>query len=372
LSTVFNMKKKSGKKNIFMIIAGTLALILGIYIALKMIVFMPPVKGENGIAELETIEVGGCAQTLLIRSEDVSNPILLYLHSGPGTTEMTAFRAFHKELEKHFTVVIWEQRGTGKSYNNQLSPDTMSIDQMVSDAGEVMQHLLDRFGKEKLFIVGHSWGSMLGILTVQEYPQYIYAYVGSGQDINPSLGEQISYDYTLSKAQGNSNAKAIEEIEAIRTNFDYLTIENNPGWYEELMTERKWLVKFGGEVHNKDNYNSIYIVPALLPSEYTLSDFIRFGKGSQFSLKVLWPEVMQVDLMSTANNLSVPIFFFQGRHDYNTPSVLVSEYYDLLDAPYKELVWFENSGHHPMYEEAELYDSLLIEKLLPLAEEVND
>lgn len=355
-----------------LVIGGILALIIVVCIILKSIVFMPPVKGESGIAVLETVEIGGVNQAILIRSEDISNPILLYLHSGPGTTEMSAFRSYHAELEKYFTVVVWEQRGTGKSYSSTLSPDTMTIDQMVSDAGEVMQYLLNKFDKQKLFIVGHSWGSLLGILTVQKYPEDIYAYVGSGQEVQPAAGEKISYAYALSKAEELGNAQAVKELKQLTESFEYLTITDNPNWYEDLCTERKWLVKFGGEVHNRDNYNSIYVIPGILPSEYTLVDFIHFAQGSQFSLKTLWPQVMQVNLMESANSLSVPIFFIQGRYDFNTPSSLVSEYYDKLDAPYKELIWMENSGHHAMYEESQLYDSILIEKLLPLANETPD
>jgi len=363
------MKNGLEIKQMLLIIAGVLAFIFIAYIILKLIIFMPPVKGENGIAAFKTIEIGGVNQTMLIRSEDIGNPVLLYLHSGPGTTEMSAFRAYHAELEKHFTVVVWEQRGTGKSYSNLQSPDTMTIDQMVSDAGEVIQYLLTRFDKQKLFIVGHSWGSLLGILTAQKYPEAIYAYVGSGQEVHPAAGEKISYAYALSMAEELGNAQAVKELKQLAVSFEYLTIADNPNWYEDLITERKWLVKFGGEVHNRDNYNSIYVIPGLLPSEYTLVDFIHFAQGSQFSLKLLWPQVMRINLMESASHLSVPVFFVQWRYDYNTPSSLVNEYYKLLDAPYKKLIWLENSGHHAMYEEAELYDSILIEKLLPFANE---
>lgn len=244
----------------------------------------------------------------------------------------------------------------------------MTIDRMVQDAGEVIQFLLEKFDKPKLFIVGHSWGSMLGILTVQQYPEYIYAYVGSGQDICPARGEKISYAFTLQKAEEKGDAQAIKELKQISSSFEYLNITDNPNWYEDLMTERKWLVKFGGEAVYRDSINSIYVIPALLPSEYTLVDFVHFGQGSQFSLKALWPQVMEENLLESARTLEVPVFFFQGRYDYNTPSEIVREYYDKLEAPSKELIWFENSGHHAMYEEPELFDRLLIEKLLPLAE----
>jgi pimeloyl-ACP methyl ester carboxylesterase len=343
-----------------------LLLIIVIYIILKLIVFMPAVGGENSIASLETVTIGGIDQTMLIRSEDTSNPILLYLHSGPGATEMVSFRSYHHELEKHFTVVIWEQRGTGKSYDSSMSAESMTIDTMVSDAGKVIQYLLDKFRQKKLFVVGHSWGSLLGVLTAQKYPESIYAYVGSGQEVNPTEGEKISYEFALDKATALNNMQAIKELNKINSENDYLTVKDNPSWYDDLIMQRKWLVKFGGETYNQSN--SFLIVPALLPSEYTLGDFIRFGQGVQFSLKTLWPQIMQINFMESASSLSVPVFFLQGRHDYNTPASLVEDYYNALYAPYKELIWFENSAHHPMYEEAKAYDQILIDKLLPLAE----
>ena len=329
-------------------IAGFLVLIILVFVVVKSIVFVAPVRGDEGIAELVTVEIGGVDQTMLIRGENVDNPILLYLHSGPGTTEMSAFRANHAELEKYFTVVLWEQRGTGKSFSGELTPEMMTIDRMVQDAGEVMEFLLEKFQKPKLFLVGHSWGSMLGVLTAQQYPEFIFAYVGSGQEVQPAVGEKISYAYALQKAEEVGDAQAVKELKEISATFEYPTIEGNPNWYRDVITERKWLVKFGGEAVGRSDVNSIYVIPGILPSEYTIMDFVHFGQGSQFSLQTLWPQVMEVNLMDSAARLEVPVFFLQGRHDYNTPSTLVEEYYELLDAPYKELIWFENSGHHPM------------------------
>lgn len=362
------MKPLRSQRKMFIHIGIALLLIIAVYIVLKLIVFMPSIKGEDAVASIDTVEIGGIMQSMLIRSQDVKNPILLYLHSGPGSSEMVSFRTYQSKLEEHFTVVLWEQRGTGKSYSDTIGADTMTIDMMVSDAGEVIQYLLDKFKQQKLFVVGHSWGSLLGVLTIQEYPQYIYAYVGSGQIVKPDDGEKISYAYALNKAFEQNNRQAIKELQQIQENFDYLTIAENANWYEEIITQRKWLVKFGGETYNRDNCSFMFM-PALMPSEYTLIDFIKFSKGSEFSLKTLWPQVMKIDLLNSAQKLSVPVFLFQGRHDYNTPSSLVEDYFEILDAPYKELIWFEESGHHPMYEESESYQSMLVEKLLPLASE---
>ncbi len=342
----------------------SLALLIAVYIVLKLIIFMPAVRGQNSITALETVKIGGVDQTMLIRGGDTGNPILLYLHSGPGVTEMVPFRSYHSALEKHFTVVLREQRGTGKSYAPSISAESMTLDTMVSDAGEVINHLLKKFNQKKLFVVGHSWGSLLGVLAAQKYPEKIYAYAGSGQEVNPGEGEKISYRYALDKAKALGNAQAIKELENIAGTYEYLDVINNPGWYDDLMLERKWLVKFHGETYNQGN--SFFIIPGLLPSEYTIGDFIRFGQGVEFSLKALWPQVMQVNFMESAHNLSVPVFFLQGRHDYNTPSSLVEDYFNALNAPEKELIWLENSAHHPMYEEAQLFDQILIDKLLPL------
>ncbi len=343
-----------------------LVLIIAVYIILKLIVFMPAISGENAIVSLETVEIGGIDQKMLIRGEDTANPILLYLHSGPGSTEMVSFRTYHRELEKHFTVVLWEQRGTGKSYDPSIPNTSMTIDTMVSDTGEVIQYLLNKFNQKKLFVAGHSWGSLLGILTVQKYPEYIYAYVGCGQEVNPVEGEEISYQYALDAANARNDAQAVKELEGINSSYAYLDVESNSDWYDDLMAERKWLDKYGGETYKQGN--SFLILPSLLPSEYTLGDFIRFGQGVKFSLKALWPQIMQVNLIESANSLSVPVFFLQGRHDFNTPSSLVEDYFNALQAPQKEFIWFENSAHHPMYEEAEKYDQVLINKLLPLAQ----
>ncbi|MEI6100524.1 MAG: alpha/beta hydrolase [Eubacteriales bacterium] len=349
-----------------MVIIGIVLLMAIVYVLLKSFSYTPAINGQNVIASLETVTIGGEKQSVLIRSQDTRNPILLYLHSGPGSTEMVAFRSYNPELEKHFTVVIWEQRGTGKSYDSSMEQTHLTIDRLVEDTGELMQFLLERFHQNKLFLLGHSWGSALGILTAQKYPQYLYAYAGSGQEVDPAEGEKVSWEYAYTAATKAGNTEATRELANINQTNPYLTISNNPKWYDELKAERKWLVKFGGEAYEKDNCN-FFINPALGLSEYTIGDFIKFAQGSEYSLKALWPQVMEINFLKTATDIKVPVFFLQGRHDFNAPSSLVEEYYSQMNAPSKELIWFENSGHHPMYEEPDTYDKILAEKLLPLA-----
>lgn len=153
----------------------------------------------------------------------------------------------------------------------------------------------------------------------------------------------------MTQARKSNNTKAIKELTDINETYPYLDTVNNPDWYNDLLTERKWLVEFGGEVYGGDSYNKFYVTPLLGLSEYTLIDIIKYGLGSGYSLRTLWPQIMMLDFTDTNTKLEVPIFLLQGRYDFNTVSELVEGYYRIIEAPRKELIWFEKSGHHPMY-----------------------
>lgn len=316
---------------------------------------------EGGIAELRRVRIGGVKQTLLIRGEDVRNPVILYLHSGPGTTEMVPFRLAHRALEKPFTVAVWEQRGTGKSYSPGIDPASMTIERMVDDVIEVSRYLMREFGQERIALVGHSWGTLIGMLAAAKAPELYFAYVGSGLDVCPKRGERLGYEYALARAAGN--AKAERELKNIDSPDPYPTIDPAGNWYRKLMIQRKWLVAFGGETYGGKDNSLLFNLGSLKAPEYSLADYVSFGLGSAFSLRVLWPEVMESDLERSVPEVEIPVFFLQGRHDYNTPFVLVEEYFALLRAPMKELIVFERSGHHPMYEEPEFYEEVLIDRL---------
>jgi len=321
-------------------------------------------KIRSGIAEIRSITIGSIKQTILIRGENLGNPILLYLHGGPGSTEMIPFRLAHKNLEKYFTVVSWEQRGTGRSFSDDISPDSMTIDQFVSDTHELTGYLIKEFGKSKIVLAGHSWGTILGLLTVSKYPNDYYAYVGSGQEVNPAEGEKIGYEYILAKA--NNNKKALDELQKINMGESYLTMDNTGDWYNKIKIERKWLVAFGGEIYNKKDYSLLFSSKTMFAPEYSFIDFIKFGRGSVFSLKTMWPQIMKINLREQVKKVEIPVFFLQGRNDYNAPTSILNEYYSLLEAPEKEIFYFENSAHHPMYEEPDKYEKILIENILPL------
>ncbi len=316
---------------------------------------------DNSISSIENIEINGINQYVMIRSYDISNPIILYFHGGPGTSELPLIRHYNSELEKHFTVVYLEQRGTGKSFRKSIFKERLSIDQFVDDGYELSKYILKRFNKEKLFIVGHSWGTIISTKLAVKYPELYYAYIGIGQDVIPLRGEQLSFQYALSKAIESNNKKAIKELKEIN-NPNYLTIDNNTKWYNQLKKERKWLTYFGGVIFNQKDYGQFTRI-YLKSRDYSIFDMVKFAKGSVLSLKSVWPELMTINLLNGYTKFRIPVYFIQGQYDYNCPTELVREFYEKVTAPKKELLIYNNSAHNPNFEENQKFNNWIIENL---------
>ena len=230
-----------------------------------------PILNENGterlnsIASMEFVKLGGINQWILIRSHNVNNPLILLLHGGPGSVESPLAYKYQRELEKHFIVVNWDQRGAGKSYSKNIPRESMNVEQFVSDTYNLILLLKKRFNKEKIYLVGHSWGSMLGTLVVQRYPELFYAYIGVGQVVNLIDNEIFSFQYTLEEAKKREHKKALKQLQKIRP----YTGEN----LKHLRIQRKWLRKFGGVLHNETSIWPLIKIGFYSP-EYKLRDFI--------------------------------------------------------------------------------------------------
>ena len=357
------MLKVELKRKVFPVVV-ILLIIFGITI-LKLLLFRgytEPIKDSSGtlpnsVASLEKVKIGGEEQWILMRGSNTDNPVILFLHGGPGTTEMPLILHYNSNLEKDFVVVSWDQRGAGKSYSGQIPKESATIDQFVSDTNEVVEYLKKRFKKDKIYLVGHSWGSMLGMLTVEKYPESFYAYIGTGQEADMIEGELLSYQYALKQAKVLNNQKAISELEQAGPPQN--------GFYkdeESEQLERKWVLKFGNSVYGATNYNQFYKT-MLFSKEYTLEDIVncfRFAYPEEFM-----QEYHTTNLFKEVPEVKVPVYFFLGRHDNQIPSVLAERYLNELKAPKKELVWFENSAHSPQYEEAEKFNRLIVTKVLP-------
>lgn len=323
----------------------------------------PKIKNssEKSIAVLEKVLIGGCGQWVLERSQNTDNPLILFLHGGPGTSQLTLNRRNTEELEKHFIVVNWDQRGAGKSYEAIKDAEKMNIAQFISDTRELTMFLMKKFNKEKIFLAGHSWGSFIGAMTVSKYPELFYCYIGIGQVANMEEGEKASYLWTLGQAKKNNDKKVVRILEE-------MGIPPYTGdWQKKTITERRYLGKFGGEYHSSSSGAfGVVIKNLIFSSEYNLSDRLNFFRGIFGSMKLLWPELMKVDLFKSVPEFKVPVFFMEGRYDHEVPSEIAQRYFDHIKAPSKELIWFENSAHMPNTEEKELFNKIIIQKILPL------
>jgi pimeloyl-ACP methyl ester carboxylesterase len=320
-------------------------------------------RSAKSIASLEKCRIGGTDQWVLIRSEDVlSNPILLILHGGPGTSELTMQRRYTMPLERFFTVVNWDQRGAGKSFPAGKDESKMTIDQLVEDTRELVEYLLQRFGKEKVILQGRSWGSALGMLTIAKYPNLFYTYVGIGQISDMGRSEKASYQWTLQQASLHHDIKALRELEAMGPP------PYSGDWLKKFNTQRKYVAKYGGEMYgNKLGGNSIMVRSIVFSPEYTMMDRLSYNSAAQRSLRLLHPQLMTINFFSAALKLNIPVFFAEGRYDRVVPSSLAAEYYETLNAPFKHLTWFEGSAHMPDIEEHQRFQKLLIEQVRPLA-----
>lgn len=336
----------------------TVALLAAVSIPLFFCSYTPRINSKNGIAEIRKIELGGIQQWLLIRGQGIDKPVLLFLHGGAGTSEMGLVRKYNNELEQHFVVVNWDQRAAGKSCTREARASELSVDRFVKDTLELTEYLRRTLKQEKIFLVGHSWGSIIGMMAIEQRPEYYHAYVGTGQMSNIPRQERLGYKMVLDLAVERGIEKAVDELGSIGA-------PNRSGRYIDGMKgtaiERKWVTKLGGFFYAKSS-----MLPQMLElfacPEYSGLDCCRFLRGMTFSQKnkMMEHEVFELNLNETIPEVEVPVYFFLGRHDLNAPSTVSAEYLQNLIAPAKHLVWFENSAHSPCFEEAMKFNWELI------------
>lgn len=301
----------------------------------------------NSIASVEKINLGGINQYIVIRGKDKNKPVLLFLHGGPGGAHSPFIKFLQtRELEENFVVVQWDQRGAGKSYSKDLTKEDMRVENFITDTIELTNHLRVRFDQEKIFMIGHSWGSALGFLTIGRKPELYHAYIGAGEAADWNKRQQISFDWTYEKANTANDHKALAELEAILP-FD-------PTDRSDISVKDKWLAAFGGYFQNKEIYMKVRNYLGKAP-ELEAGDVDKFMAGLGWSSSTTNEEAVHYgySLFRDLPKVDIPIYFFAGRHDYQTPGILAEKYYKMVDAPKKGFIWFENSGHLMTYSETD-------------------
>lgn len=349
-------------------IAGVLAAAAGLLaVAVGVLALRPAstadIDGADSIAALESIDLGGAKQTILVRGHDTSDPVLLFVHGGPGAGQLPLARTYSDELEKHYVVVHWDQAGAGASCDG-TDFESLRLDRIVSDAIELSEHLGRRFRDGgKILLVGHSWGSVVGALAAQRRPDLFHAYVGVGQLVHGRRNEELSYAWVNGEAlrRGDAEARgALAEITPPYTNG-----------IDDLTVQRRLLYEYGGSLWATDNAASA-IWPAIFGPEYTLGTRLAYGQCIQKSLDALWGEVAAVDFFEQVPKLDVPVFFFAGRHDWNTPTPLVGEWATKLEAPSIETIWFEDAAHFIPIEAPREFQRALLDRVLPGSSPIED
>lgn len=312
----------------------------------------------------ERVLLGGMQQTIHIWGTKSENPVVLFLHGGPGVPNRHGMAKNHMDLLDDFTIVAWDQRGTGGSYFG-CDPATLTLEQLIGDCAELIEYLCRTLQKKKIFLLGGSWGTELGTLVCQRYGELVAGYIGYGQVVNGIENENVSYAYTLEKAKEAGCAEDIAKLEEIGPPVDgqYQPV------FEGLMAQRSLLKKYGGHSTKKGGYFSGTVLPILTSPELSLREKIGTAKGYKVCLTQMWPTIVHYNFIRDCGPFTMPYYIFQGRLDQNTPSSLVQAYYDSIEAPDKALVWFEHSAHGPLGEEPEKFKALMREKFLTIAKE---
>ena len=346
------MKRRKGLKVILIILAF---IICAIFIS-QIVAHTPDIKDKDGnkvknsITELKKINVNGHEEWISIRGYNKDAPVLLFLSGGPGGTQLAATRHELSELEKHFVVVNWDQPGSGKSYNC-MERDEIKIDTYIKDGTYIADYLRKEFDKEKIFLMGESWGSALGIFLISEKPENYHSFIGTGQMVDFKETEIIDYNFALEDAEKKGDKDVVEKLKK----------QGEPPYYDGNIallsaTYLQYLSSYMNK--NPEIKNSGYnTFRDMFSSEYGLLDSVNYMLGIMNTFNVVYPQLYDIDLREKYSKVEVPVYFFIGRHDVNAPTSLVEDYYNILDAPNKELLWFENSGHSPWINETDKFIS---------------
>jgi pimeloyl-ACP methyl ester carboxylesterase len=320
----------------------------------------------DAIDEQKFVQIGGIPQWISVRSRHRGNPILLVLHGGPAFTLSPVSYYYMRDWEEYFTVVQWDQRGAGKTYaatDPAKVRATLTIPRMVSDTEELIGYLTHTYGKKRVLLLGHSFGTLLGVKVALDRPDLLYAYVGIGQFVDFQRSERLGYEETLADAVAAGNAQAVKDLHEVAPFPDPIHPERD---LQNLGKERQWLAAYGGyyKVGGVGHTSAI----ASMSPDYTPAELKMRDQAQGFSDEILWGEIGHVDFTHDTR-FRVPIVLLQGRADRGTNSRVVADWFAHIRAPSKQLVWFEDSAHMVQEEEPGKLLVTLVDRVLPLATE---
>ena len=317
---------------------------------------------DNSIAEKCYVEINGVKNGMFIRGKNLDNPVLLLVSSGPGTPDYFLNEAYPEmNLEDYYTVCYWEYRGSCLSYDSSLDPKSITTEQLVSDTLSITDYLRNRFQKEKIFILGFSGGSYIALNTIAKHPEPFYAYYGMAQLIcHGSDNDTLMYEFMKDKFDKTHDKKRLKQLEQLVIHQPNNQVKCKEwGKYVMLLHEAG-----GGTIKDKSEFTSI-VLPILTSRCYTMHEKINYIRGMMlYRTTSLAEESKQTDFRQSVPKVDLPMYFFSGVYDYNTPWPLVMEYCQQLDAPKKNFYSFDNSAHSPLWEQPN--------KMVPILKDIAD
>ena len=322
---------------------------IGVIILLLLIVLFRPtwtqhIKGVNSINALEQVNINGSVHEIMIRGNDKDNPVILFVHGGPGTSEIPYADKYQDLLETKFTVVHYDQRASGKSFNFFEDYSNLSADLLVEDLLAMTNYITERLGKEKVILIGHSYGTYIGMQASYKAPEKYEAYVGIGQMSDTIESEIDNLNYVIDQAQNAGNTDDVLYLQGLTEK-----IKNG-----DMFTPRNFVIKYGGATRLIDNPDGNNI-GMLLSSEYNLLDIIRYNYGLTYSQNILLKNITENSLPSIVTKLELPFYFIMGKYDYMTSFNAAIKYFDMIEADKKEFISFDQSAHYPQFEEKEKF-----------------
>jgi pimeloyl-ACP methyl ester carboxylesterase len=324
-----------------------------------------PIAGS--ISERVFVDINGIRQSMIVQTTDVTNPVLLFLHGGPGMPEFFLNTTHPAGLERDFTMVWWDQRGAGLSFDPDIPPESMTLAQLIADTISVTDFLRQCFKKEKIYLLGHSWGSFLGIQVAAAAPQLYHAYIGMAQVSFQLRSEVAAHRYMLDEYAHRGDAAMVRRLTAAPATMDdglsdaYLRLRDGAMHGLGIGTTRDMASVVTGV------FFPVWRCPA-----YTLGEKVNIWRGMSFSRRFLWNDFIRTDLTNLIHQLDLPLYFFTGLYDYTANHDLAKGFFDQIKAPVRGFYTFQKSAHSPLFEEPERAHDILMQDVLALENRLAD
>jgi pimeloyl-ACP methyl ester carboxylesterase len=320
----------------------------------------------GSISEKIHVNINGLEQGMFIKSKNATHPVLLYLHGGLPDYFLT--QKYPTGLEDYFTVVWWERRGSGLSFCANMPTEAITLEQLLSDTKEVTNYLRKRFGQEKIYLMGRSGGTFIGIQAAAQTPELYHAYIAVAQMTNQLKSEKLAYDYMLGQFKEKGNKEMVRKLESAPVTI----AGGTPNAYLALRDDAMHSLGIG-TTHDMKSIITGMFLPSLTCREYTLSEKVNLWRAKARSgVSILWDKILVTDLAKQVPELAIPVYFFHGIYDYTVSYPLAKAYFDSLKAPKKGFYTFQQSAHSPLFEEPERMKDILLRDVLAVKNNLAD